>query len=119
MNEIKITYEDIVAEFGPDFLEFDDEESHNDGNIGLDSHFSSVLIRMFSHFLQRLAWKTSSNDRKNTQTCLPSFMVTSMKKPGYIRVNNMVLNYDVSNMNNQNTLILSILVVYLSLLIIM
>ena len=35
MDEIKITYEDIVAEFGPDFLEI----SHKNEEIGLDSRF--------------------------------------------------------------------------------
>ena len=39
MDEIKITYEDIVAEFGPDFLKFDDKESHINEELGLDSRF--------------------------------------------------------------------------------
>ena len=39
MDEITITYEDIVAEFGPDFLTFDDELSHNEEDIGLNSRF--------------------------------------------------------------------------------
>ena len=45
MDEIKITYEDIVAEFGPDFLKFDDEISHNNEGNGLDSSGVGVSLR--------------------------------------------------------------------------